>query len=106
MDSPACPLCGEPARPAGTLMAALAVLFAAILIYYLARGVRPREAFTTQRAREVYSASRQLFDRTQGGGTYSEFRTLVGQADPVTYTDVRALWKKGGLTPEAVQQVL
>jgi hypothetical protein len=89
---------------------AVVVLLAVVIIYYLARwlggSLRLKDNFVTPRAQEVYDSSRALFDRTHGGATYSQYKTTVPQTDPVTYTDVRNLWKKGELTPESVQTVI
>lgn len=108
--TPACRPCTEPVRPVSAVTVALVVILAIIIICCLVRWLggrgRQKEGFVTPRARELCDASRELFDRTRGGATYSEFKTSYGGADPVLYTDLRNLWKAGNLTPEAVQTIL
>jgi hypothetical protein len=87
---------------------AIIVLLVVVVIYYftrwLARG--RRDGFTSRRAQEVYQSTRELFDRTGGAATYSEYKTTLSDADPVLYTDVRRLWKEGRLSPEEVAKVI
>jgi hypothetical protein len=84
--------------------AVAAIIVVLIVIYYCSR--KRREGFTSRRAQEVYQTSRDLFDRTGGGATYSEYKMAIRNADPVLYTDVRHLWKKKQLTPEEVAKIL
>ena len=104
-----CRPCSEPYRPVSAVTVAVVVVLAIILICYLVRwlGGRQKDGFVTQRAQEVYSSARELFERTQGNASYSEFKTTVaGGVDPVVYTDVRRLWRSGTLSPEKVQAIL
>ena len=106
---PQCRPCSEPHQPVSAVTVAVVVLLAVVVIYYLSRwlGRRQKDNFVTPQAQEVYDSSRELFDRTHGGATYSQYKTTVmGQPDPVTYTDIRNLWRKGELTPEKVQTVI
>jgi hypothetical protein len=87
----------------------IVVIIAIILIYYLSRWLSrgSRDTFVSQRAQEVYQGSRELFDRTGGNATFSEYKTTAAPgSDAVAYSDIRALWKQGALTPEAVQGAL
>lgn len=83
-------------------------LLAAVIIYYIARRIfrHRRDGFSAHRAQEVYQSSRDLFDRTRGAATYSEYKLALDEADPVLYTDVRRLWKEGRLSPEEVAKVI
>lgn len=83
-------------------------LFAIVVIYLFARQRtrRHRDKFASHRAQEIYQSSRDLFDRTSGMATYSEYKTALSDVDPVLYTDVRRLWKEGRLTPEGVNSVM
>lgn len=65
-----------------------------------------REGFVSPRAQEVYNRSTALFTTKADGVSYADFRGAVPGADPVTYSDVRGLWRRGALTPEAVQKTL
>jgi len=82
----------------------LALVAVCYLAAWLVRG--RRDGFATRRAQEVYQTSRELFDRTSGAATYSEYKTTLSGADPVLYTDVRRLWKEGRLSPEEVGKVI
>lgn len=86
---------------------AIVVLIAVLVICYFAGCFRRgrREGFVSQRAQEVYATTREVFGQKQDA-TYSEFKTHVPGADAVLYTDMRSLWKSGGLSPESVQQAL
>lgn len=98
--------CGGGSRTDAVLVA-LIVLIAVILAYCAATGIcAGREKFASRRAHEVYQASSALFGKTGGAATYSDFKSADRAADPVLYTDVRNLWRKGALTPETVQTVL
>jgi len=97
-----CTLNGKPIRVKTTLP--LIVLLTLVIIFIASKKCR-KEGFS-QRAKEVCQESRELFEKEGNNATYSEYKTSVAGADPVLYTDVRALWKKGKLTPERVQRVL
>jgi hypothetical protein len=101
---PACP-CAE--QKAISAVAIAVVALAAILAaFYLAGrlGVRgAKDRFVTQRARDIYSSSREVFDRTSGGASYSQYKAAVPGAEAVLYSDTRALWRSGALSPERVQ---
>ena len=103
-----CRPCAEVRRPVSAITVAIVVVLAVVIICYLASwiGRRRKEGFVSQKAQEVYSNSKALFDTTRGDVSYSTFKTRVPGADPVTYTDVRKLWRGGNLTPEAVQGVI
>jgi hypothetical protein len=108
MDPP-CHPCGEPTQPISAVTVAVIVIIAIVVIYYLSQWLshRPRDTFVSQKAQEVYRGSRELFDRTGGNATYSEYKTTAAPGtDAVAYSDIRSLWKQGTLTPEAVQRVL
>jgi hypothetical protein len=98
--------CAGARGPASAATLAAVILLVIVLACCLLRGLRRREGFASARAHEVYGSSRDLFERTRGGAAYSEFRARVKGADAVLYTDVRGLWKKGALNPDAVQGVL
>lgn len=103
-----CPPCTEPHVPASAVMVAVVVVLAVVLVYWLLGrlGGHHKDRFVSSQARDLYAASRGLLDRTGGRATYSEFKTRVAGADPVTYTDMRRLWTEGKLSPEAVQATL
>lgn len=106
-----CPRCGEPAAQFSAITVAIVVVLAVILVYYLVSlGVavvrRAREGFVTPQAYEVTAKSRELFEKSQGNASYSDYKTSIVGSDPVVYTDVKALWKDGKLTPSNVQEVL
>jgi hypothetical protein len=95
--------CGCSARLC-TAVVVLAVL--ALLIHYGCGGAPHREGFASQRAHTVYQTARDLFTRTKGAATYTEYKAADRAADPVVYTDVRRLWREGRLTPDAVEGAL
>ena len=107
MDKP-CRPCGDPSSPIDAVTVALVVILAILIIYYLSswlsRGTRDR--FASQRAQEVYRGSQEVFKQSGGNATYSEYKSAVPNTDPVVYNDTRALWKKGNLSAEAVQNML
>jgi hypothetical protein len=100
-----CSLAGE---PVSAVTVAVVILLAVVIIYYLARwlGRTQKDRFASQKAQEVYSSSQELFERTRGGATYSDYKVSVPDADAVTFTDVRRLWRAGQLSPENVQAVI
>lgn len=81
----------------------LAVVVVLVAIAAAGRG-RRREGFVSARAREVYQVSRATFEG--GASTYSEYKDILDDADPVLHADTHRLWKAGRLTPEAVEQIL
>jgi hypothetical protein len=86
------------------LLAAVLVVVAIVVIGYVKRR---REGFASQRAQEVFQASNELFGRTTGGATFSDYKTAVpGPVDAVQYSDIKGLWKRGSLTPDTVQAAL
>ena len=80
---------------------AIGIALAIVMIFVLGRR---REGFVSARAREVYQASRVAFKG--GAATYSEYKDILNDADPVLHADAHRLWKAGRLTPEAVEQIL
>lgn len=101
-----CPSC-KPGSRTNMLLVAVAVVLLLVLIYYITRACSSKkgERFVSERAREVYTTAKTVFDRTSGAATYTTYKTEVPQADPVLYTDTRRLWQENKLTPEAVQRV-
>lgn len=100
---------GEDARP-DSMDAALAVLAAVLVaaviaLAYWARGGR-RDTFVSQRARSLCQQSRDLFARAGPDVPYAVYSRAVPGADAVVYSDSRALWKTGALTPERLQATL
>jgi hypothetical protein len=95
--------------PAATTVAVV-VLLTAIAIYYFACTLNARRArrerFASGRAHAMCEKSRQLFDRTAGAVTFSEYKTEVNGANAVLFTDTLKLWRANKLTPEAVEQML
>jgi len=90
-----------------SLLAVLSVLLA----YYAGRSLwllrRTRDRFVSPRAHEVFRGTQAVFDQTGGNATYSEYKARMAPGvDAVVYSDLRSLWKSGGLTPEAVQEVI
>lgn len=101
-----CRSCTE-GRPPSAVTIAVVVLAAILLIYYLTRWLGGgRDRFVSQRAQEVYQTSQELFSRTGGNASFSEFKTSVPNSDAVLYTDARALWKKGQYSPEKLERVV
>ena len=88
-----------------SVAAGLGLLVAAAIIL-IVEFRRKREGFVSKKAQEVYASSRDLFSRTAGNATYTQFQSATPHADPVVYIDVRKLWRHGDLTPENVQNVL
>ena len=101
-----CRPCEEPDRPVSAVTVAVVVIAAIVLIYYLASPRGRRDKFVSRQALEVYRSSRELFERTGGTATFSEFKSVAPDADAVIYSDARALWKKGELSPERLQEML
>jgi hypothetical protein len=85
---------------------AIVILLSVLVIFAFSRA-SGRDRFVSQQAQEVYKTSRDLFDKTGGNASYSEYKTVLEKnADPVVYTDTRKLWKEGRLSPESVQKVI
>ena len=102
-----------------SLLAAAAVVAVAVVAWACwssSSSRRARDNFASARAVEVAAKSRELFERAKGGGEgaappgaapgFAAFRAAVGDLDAVTYADTLALWRRGALTPEAVDKVL
>lgn len=110
VNSTPCPSCAEPEARYSAITVALVTIIAVIVIYYLVGlgvdVVRRREGFVSPQAFEVAAQSRELFSKSDGKATYSEYKTSVAAADPVQYDAVKGLWKSGKLTPKEVQKVL
>jgi hypothetical protein len=89
---------------------AAVILVSILVIFLFSRMASGREGFASEpspRAHEVYRTSRNIFDKTKGQASYSEYKTVLEEgADPVLYTDTRKLWKEGRLSPSTVQSVL
>ncbi len=94
----------DPARARKILVAA-SVALVCVLAYRLAKKSR-REGFASDRAVGVFNAAKPLFDKANGAPPYSAYRIAVPDADPVQYEDLKALWKKGALTPDQVEKYL
>jgi hypothetical protein len=106
-----CRPCREAPKPVSAITVAIIIVLAVFVIFVVTRGISaPRllhkDSFVSNRAREVYNISRDLFDRSSGSAPYSEYKTAIADADAVLYTDARQLWKAGRLTPEAIQSKL
>src|SRR5580658_8540731 len=96
----ACPPCAEVREKTPPLMMAAVIVAAALLIYYLVSlgsGAvrRIRDGFASRRAQEVYSQSKDFFTK-QGNenqeSRFSEYKTVVPNADVVLYDDVKKMW--------------
>lgn len=94
----------------GTYQTAVLAVVIVLVLAYLARVLGlfrgGREGFASQRAREVHDRAKEVFDEGGGDAPYSKYRSRVPGADPVQYSDVRTLYRGGGMTPEAVEGVL
>jgi len=86
----------------------LLILFAVILVVYLySNTTKNNEKFTayiSPKARHIYRKSRDLFDTRDV--SYTEYKKVITQSDPVLYSDIRQLWKSGKLNPVNVQRVI
>lgn len=106
-----CSRCNEPEARFSAITVAIIVILATILVYYLvclgSSIVRKvREGFISPQAYEVCAQSRDMFTKSNGNATYSEYKSVMAGADPVQYTEIKELWKKGKLVPSEVQKVL
>ena len=108
--APRCVPCNQAAKPINAIQVAIVVLIAIVIIWYLAKALqrwRSREHFDPKRAQEVYEQSKDLFGKSGGKATYSDYKAAVsGPADPVQYTDIRQLWKENKLSPNTVGAAL
>ena len=57
------------------------------------------------RARRIAKQAKGYFDSTENI-SYAAYRRKVADSDPAQFDRLRALHKKNGLTPEAVQRVI
>jgi hypothetical protein len=104
MDPP-CPCTEWKAADVATV--ALIALAVVLIAHYASTWLRgAKDRFVSQRAQDVAQRSRELFDRTAGGATYSDYKAAVPGAEAVLYSDTRALWRSGALSPERVQRTL
>lgn len=87
------------------VLAVLAVLIVVALIAVL-KPCGGRGRFASRRAHEVHDKAQDLFQKSNGDATYTAYRGAVVGADPVQYSDVRALYRSGQLTPQAVEDAL
>lgn len=96
------------AQSSCALRAAVATVLVLVLVYCAAswHSRRGRDGFVSPRAHEVYRVTQDLFTRTNGAATYSEYKSALDGADPVLYSDVRHLWRAGRLTPAGVASAL
>jgi hypothetical protein len=102
-----CKPCTTPSVPMNpTLVAIVAVLVIALIYYLVKKFGKSKEGFVTKDAQKVFDRSRELFEKTGGKATYSEYKTAIPTAEAVLYTDTRDLWRKGSLSPESVQGVM
>lgn len=56
-------------------------------------------------ARRIAKQAKDYFDGTENV-SYSVYRRRVADSDPAQFDRLRSLYKKNGLTPEAVQRVI
>jgi hypothetical protein len=91
-----------------TLGAVLIVVGLAMVVVGASMTIFKRRGdhFVSPKARAVHATARDLFDRTNGGATFTDFKARVRDADAVQYTDIRGLWLAERLSPEAVQRAL
>ena len=87
------------------------VALAILIIYVVARmrgyTLGGRENFASKKAHEISQKAGELFKGGADGVRYSDYRAAgIPDADPVQFSDVRDLAKKGALTPENVQQIV
>ena len=90
----------------GTIVALMVILIFLVVHGVFAPPATSREGFVSQEAMQVASQAQEVFDRKGGDVTYKEYRASVQGSDPVQFHRVRALARKGELTPSAVQDVL
>jgi len=90
--------------PMETIHIVIIVVLVLLIALYVCRS--QKEGFVSQQARQVYSQSRELFEKNGGTPRYSEYKSVVPNADAVLYDDVKKLWSRGKLSPEAVQAVI
>lgn len=88
------------------LLAAVVIIIITIAFCcYRARARHHRDRFDAKRSQEIYNTTRELFDKTNGSATYSDYKTVVHDVDPVVYTDLRSLWKNGKLSADEVKKL-
>lgn len=100
---------GSPSPRASALQVVLLLVATAALAgaFLLVGAKNPsRERFVSKHARRVHASAQEVFAEGGGDAPYSQYKEGVPGADPVQYTDVRALHLGSRLTPEAVQAVL
>jgi len=85
---------------------AIIIVILILAFYWLVIRKGSKEGFASARAHQVYDKSRELFDKSSGKASYSEYKQAIPSAEAVLYTDTRNLWKKGTLSPDNVQSVL
>ena len=87
----------------------MAALVVAVLLAVSCAACGGREGFASPRAHAVAGAARELFDRTGGSAGYSEYKRAmppIARPDAVQHHDVRQLWQRHQLNPEAVEVAL
>lgn len=82
------------------------LLLLIIIVLKLLSKKDKKECFASERAKEIYSEAKPLMDRTQGNARYTDYKTVIKDADVVQYTGVRNMWKGNSLSPENIETLL
>ena len=91
-------------RPSLKNLAVLVVVCIVVAVYFAATRREPFEV--SPAARALHGRTRALFARRGGAATFTEFREKYPQGDAVQFSDLRALYLGGSLTPRNVQTVM
>ena len=86
-----------------TFIAAALVILAIMVIIVFKVAADTRETFVSKRAYEIHSQAVDLF---AADASYTEYKSKVGETDPVQYRDLRKRYKEGRLTPQTVETAL
>ncbi len=89
---------------AAYVVAIMAAAFAADMLFW-----QPKTShFASERARALTAQAKTAFSEAppSAPNNYQAFKARVPEADPVLYADFRALWERGQLNPEMVEQML
>lgn len=96
-----------PASPIQFALLVIIVIFIILFVCRLLRSFRQKhEGFVSKRAQEVHDRAQEVFSEGGGDANYSSYKNKVPGADPVQYSDVRKLYRKGKMTPQAVERVM
>ena len=86
------------------ILIALIIILSIIMIILFISNYHTKETFVSQKAQKIYNQTRQFM--TSPPLTYTKYKNIVSEADPILYSDIIKLIQYDSLSPNTVQSII